>query len=416
MFMQKDMQEKLQNNSKILALALLVAFIAVSNQAFPQAPDENYLAGCAGMIQGDYRKAVEDFSYAITRNNADEQLFIKRGEAYMKLKEFDRAGEDFSEANMIYPDVADLWLARCYALAGDKEKAIVFLTGHLKSEFRLPEDSLIKDSSFDELQTTPEWHALWQNEWYNDEEKVVAELGYYRKKKRFDEAGSLLSGELLKNPNSKVLYSIKGKLAYEQGNYAAAIADYTSALNLDKNLVSVYANRGKAYLKAGKFRDAVNDFNKALKEDPADFGTYLQRAGAYAGNRMWDQAIKDLQLYLKYFNNDQTVLHRCGEYYYEAEDYINALKYFNLNLRDDPNNSLYYKSRGKTYLRTATYRYALSDLSMSLDLNPGDAETWMFMGLAKIRSGEKEKGCSDLQRAQRMGNVEAVKYIVDYCK
>jgi tetratricopeptide (TPR) repeat protein len=416
MFMPKDMQEKLQNKSKILALALLVTLIVVGNQAFTQAPDENYMSGCAGLVRGDYRQAVEDFSYAITRNNADEQLFIKRGEAHLKLKEFDRAGEDFSEANVIYPGVADIWLARCYALAGDKGKAITFLTGHLKSEFRLPEDSIKQDHAFDELQASPEWHAIWQNEWYSDEEKVEAELGYYSKKKRFDEAGSLLAGELSKNPNSKVLYSIKGKLAYDQGNYAAAIADYTSALNLDKNLASVYPARGKAYLKAGKFRDAVNDFNRALKTDPADFGTYLQRAEAYAGNRIWDPAIRDLQIYLKYFNNDQKVLHQCGEYYYESEDYINALKYFNLNLRDDPNNSLYYKSRGKTYLKTSTYRYALSDLSMSLDLNPEDAETWMYMGLAKIRSGDKEKGCSDLQRAQRMGNVEAVKYIVDYCK
>jgi len=77
MFMLKDMQEKLQNRTRILAFALLITWIAISNQAFTQTPDENYLAGCAGLIKGDYRKAAEDFSYAITRNNADEQLFIK---------------------------------------------------------------------------------------------------------------------------------------------------------------------------------------------------------------------------------------------------------------------------------------------------------------------------------------------------
>jgi Flp pilus assembly protein TadD len=84
-------------------------------------------------------------------------------------------------------------------------------------------------------------------------------------------------------------------------------------------------------------------------------------------------------------------------------------------VKEDPVNSLYFKSRGKTYLKTATYKYAVSDLSMSLDLNPEDAETWMFLGLAKIRSGDKVNGCSDLRKAQQLGNTEVLRYIVDNC-
>jgi tetratricopeptide (TPR) repeat protein len=416
MFMMKDMQVKQQRNSNLPAIAAVVIMLTACIQAFPQAPDENYLSGCASLLKGAYGNAAESFTYAITRNNADENLFIKRGEALMKLKDFNRAEDDFREANMIYPGVADLWLARCYALTGKQEEAITFLTSHLKSEFRIPEDSIKKDQAFDNLQTSAEWDALWQKEWYSDEEKLAAELSYYSRKKQYDEAGSLLSEQLAKTPDNKDLYSLRGKLAYDQGNYAASIADYTTALNLDKNFVSLYSRRGMAYLMAGRFKDAVNDFNKALKQDPAGFGLYIQRAAAYAGIKSWESAIKDLQLYLKYFENDQEVRHKCGEYYYEAEDYINALKYFNRNLLEDPNNSTYFKSRGKTYLKTATYRYAISDLSMSLDLNPEDAETWMYLGIAKIRSGDKENGCSDLQKAQRMGNTEVVKYLVDYCK
>lgn len=397
-------------------IALIIALFINVNQAFPQVPDENYLAGSASLIKGEYGKAVESFSFAISRNNSDEQLFIKRGEARMRQRDFVQAEEDFREANLIYPGVADLWLARCYALAGEKGKALTFLASHLNSEFRVPEDSIKKDQAFDEIQTSAEWYALWQKEWYTDEEKLASELSYYSRKNLFDEGNILLSDQLTKNPDSKVLYSLKGKMAYDQGNYAAAIADFSTALNLDKNFIAVYSERGMANLKAGRFKEAVNDFNKALKDDPADFELYIQRAGAYAGMKSWVPAIRDIQLYLKYFENDQKILHQCGEYYYAAEDYINALKYFNRNLLEDPNNSLYYKSRGKTYLKAATYRYAISDLSMSLDLNPEDAETWMYLGIAKIQSGDKENGCSDLQRAQRMGNAEAVKYIVDYCK
>jgi len=53
---------------------------------------------------------------------------------------------------------------------------------------------------------------------------------------------------------------------------------------------------------------------------------------------------------------------------------------------------------------------------MSLDLNPEDAETWMYLGIAKIQSGDKENGCSDLEKAQKLGNAQALKYIIENCR
>ena len=397
-------------------MIVMMVLIITCKQAFTQAPDENYLTGCASLIQGDYVKAVESFSSSISHNNSDEQLFIKRGASLLHLKDFERAMNDFKEANLIYPGVADFWLARSYALSGENEKAIDFLTSHLKSEFRLPEDSIKKDHAFDRLQNTPEWYALWQKEWYNNEEKITAEVNYYCKKKLFEEANSLLTQEMARTSDNKFLFALKGKLYFDQGNYAGAIADYSTALNLDKNGMPVYFQRGVAYFKAGRFKDAVNDFNKAIKDDPSNFGLYLKRAEAYAGIQSWESAIKDMLLYLRYFESDQHAQYQCGDYYFEDGDYMNALKYFNRNLKEDPNNSVYYKSRGKTYLKTATYRYAISDLSMSLDLNPDDAETWMYLGIARIQSGDKENGCSDLEKAQKMGDNQALKYIIENCQ
>jgi len=414
--MLKDMLEKQPRNRKLAAIAAILVLLACGERASAQVPDENYMAGTACLLKGEYAKASENYTLAITRNNADERLFIRRGESWLKQKDYDRAADDFMEANLIDPGVADLWLARCYALSGDNEKAFTYLTSHLKSPFRIASDSIKKDRAFDLLQDSPEWYSTWQNDWYNEEEKLAAEANYYRRKKQPDQAQQILSSGMGEYPESIALFSLKGAVSYDQGNYAASIADYSRALEIDKAYIPAYRARGMAYLKAGRFRDAVNDFNRVLKDDPADFRLYQLRSEAYAGLRSWDPAIKDMLVVLKYFGEDQDILYRCGELYYQAGDYINALKYFNLNLRDDPNNSAYFKSRGKTYLKTSTYRYAVSDLSMSLDLNPDDAETWMFLGLAKIQSGDKENGCSCLDKAQKMGNAEALKYIVDTCQ
>jgi tetratricopeptide (TPR) repeat protein len=414
--MLKDMLKTLRNNAAFTVFLLPVLLLAVTLPAEAQMADEQYLEGCAHYSKGDYEKAALSFSLAIIRNNADEQLYIKRGISLLQFNETERAIADFTEANIINPQVADIWLARSYAITEDYDKALSFLRSHLNSTFRLPEDSIKKDPAFDKLQETPDWHSLWQKDWYSSTEKVISEAEYYIRKRQFDQAISLLDEEISRDPSEQALLLTRGNVHYQQGNYAIAISDYSAVLNKDKSAKGVYAQRALAYLKSGRFKEAVNDYNKAVKEDPGNFSLYLQRGEAYAGQEAWEQAIRDMQLYTKYFKDDLFASYLCGEYYYKAEDYINALRCFNLNLKEDPNNGLYYKARGKTYLKTATYRYALSDLAMSLDLRPDDAETWMFIGICKIQSGDTENGCSDLVRAERMGSTEALKYIVDNCR
>jgi tetratricopeptide (TPR) repeat protein len=431
--MLKVMLERLPNRVVVVFFILALSF---SGTARAQAPDASFMAGCAYFKNGELQKALERFTLAIARNNADERLFIMRGQVSLLLKDYESAIGDFNEANDILPGVSDIWLSRAYALAGDQDKALAFLKSHLASSYRLPEDSIKKDPAFDRLLTSQGWYSLWEKEWYNDEDLAVAEVAYYQRKGFPDKAMELLDAGIRKSPNSAGLLTLRGEVNFTTGNYAAAIADYSGAIELYKTgqgggylplegLKSGksglaggggYSLRGMAYLKAERYKDAISDFTRVLKDNPGYFPGFLYRAEAYAGMKSYDEAIRDVQTYLQYFDRDLQAVYQCGEYYFMAEDYIHALKYFNRNLKEDPNNSTYYKARGKAYLKSGTYRYAISDLSMSLDLNPDDSETWMYIGLAKVLSGDKENGCSDLEKARQMGNTEVLKYIIENCK
>jgi tetratricopeptide (TPR) repeat protein len=418
------MQAKSPNRIILVLLAFALVF---SQGAKSQTPDAGLLAGCAFYRSGNYTKALESFTVAISRNNADERLFLYRGRVLLELKDYENAIKDFSEANEIIPGIGDIWLAKANALAGNADQALAFLKSHLSSDFRMPEDSIKKDRAFEGLHASQGWYALWEKDWYNDQEKAGKEAAYYLKKGQPDKAISYLDEQITGPQSGPGLFALRGKVYLKQGNYAAAIADYTSALNMGKKAgqsqplptlnpeESSYYNRALAYSGAGRFKDALADFNRALREFPENFDGYLQRAAVYAGMENYEAARKDVLFYLNYFKDDQKAIFLCGEYYYDGGDFMNALKYFNINLKEDPVNALYFKARGKTYLKTATYKYAMSDLSMSLDLNPDDSETWMYLGLAKIQSGDKANGCSDLHKAQQMGNTEVLKYIVDNC-
>ena len=405
----------LSNMKSNMRLCLMAMLLTLTGIVFAQ-NDDQYLTGNAFLVKGDYTRAVESLSMAIMRNNSDEHLYIKRGQALLKVNDVLKAIEDFNEANLIDPGVADLWLARAYALDGDHDNALKYLENHLSSAFRISEDSIKKDPAFNGIQDDPAWHSLWQKDWYNESEKTAADVMYYMKRKQYEQAVTRLDEAIVKDPDNVELIQLRGKVFLKQENYAAAAGDFSSAIKSDKFSTANFTDRGFAYLKSGRFKDAVNDYNKALKDDPANFPLYLQRAEAYAGQANWPSAIKDIQLYMKYFEDDMHALYLCGEYYYSGGDYMNALKCFNRNLKEDPNNALYFKARGKTYLKTATYRYAISDLSMALDLSPNDSETWMYHGLSSIQTGDKENGCSSLNKARKLGNTEAVRYILENCE
>jgi tetratricopeptide (TPR) repeat protein len=427
MYMQKDMPEKLRNKAALLLLLVLSGWAT----GYGQTPDEGYMAGMAALKLKNLPDAAEKLTYALSRNNSDDRIYLARGEAYLLMKDYSKAEADFREANEILPGVADIWLARLYARMESPEKAAAMLRAHLLSPFRLPEDSIRKDPAFDAIQDSPEWYSLWEKEWYSAPEKAISEAGYYLKKAMPDLAFASLNKALETDPAAAGLYSQRGRVYLETGNYAAAISDFTSALNMGRrssgnrettegvyldNSSDILYNRGRAFLAAGRFKDALADFNRLLREEPALFDAYLLRAEAEGGTGSWDQAVLDVKRYLDFFPEDRKAVFQCGTSYYNAEDYINALRCFNTVLREDTGNPLYFKARGKTYLKTATLPYAISDLAMSLDLDPTDGETWMYLGQAKMQTGLKEEACSDFRKAVQLGYIAALQFQVDNCR
>ncbi|MBN2275901.1 MAG: tetratricopeptide repeat protein [Bacteroidales bacterium] len=380
-----------------------------------QSPDHYYLKGMAALQQNQPEAAVQALNDAIGRNNSDERYYLCRADAYYRLGKFDLAASDYDEAGSIMPGCGDLGLARVYAATGEAEKSIDCLKRHLRSDYRLSATTITKDLAFSPLHGMDEWHDLWQQDWYSDIEKAEAEVEYYLKKKDAGQALEFLNGKMTSFQKEARYYALRAGAYFVQENYAAAVADYSMALSLNKTEPDYYFSRGLAFLRSERYKDAIDDFTKGLRYEPSRFAFYLERAKANAGLYDYKTAAEDIEFYLGFFDGDQDAIALCGEMYFQYGDYINALKCFNKNLKADPNNPAYYKARGKTYVKTGTIAYGINDLSMSLDLKPDDGETWLYLGLAKYEMGDREAACSNLKKAQHYGNTLAVKYIVEYC-
>ncbi len=402
-------------NKIVKKIFLVIGASAFGLLTIAQSHTQFFLKGVAALMQKQYNESVSMFTEAIRLNNTSEKYYLMRAEAFLFLGQFNDAINDYNEANSLKTGIADYGLSRTYAKSGDYKNALLYLQRHLESLYRNPSSVIKKDDAFAQFKYTDEWHDLWQKDWHSNFDKLTEEVDYYIRKGDIESALEYLNNSYSDYQKEPCYYALRAKLYALKENYAAAIADYSAALSLNKDSSSYYFSRGLAYLKSEKYKNAIDDFTRGLKLSPENFEFYLTRANAFAGLSDFSSAIKDVEFYLGFFTEDQKAIFSCGEYYYQNADYLNALKYFNKNLKIDSANPEYFKARGKTYLQTKTFNYAINDLAMSLDLKPDDGETYLYMGLAKYGSGNKDDACSDFQKAIRLGNKLALKYSIDYC-
>jgi tetratricopeptide (TPR) repeat protein len=79
------------------------------------------------------------------------------------------------------------------------------------------------------------------------------------------------------------------------GQYAAAIADYSSAIRLDPQWFD-YKNRAASYEETGDYARALADINEAMALEPKDPVLSVIRAGLYARSGHWDGRLSCRQL------------------------------------------------------------------------------------------------------------------------
>jgi tetratricopeptide (TPR) repeat protein len=117
------------------------------------------------------------------------------------------------------------------------------------------------------------------------EGKVV---GYY------SQDGKLISGETAEEAFNKA------EKYYSQKAYDEAIAEYTTAIEINPNYAKAYTKRGVAYASKGDNEQAEKDLSRAIELDPNNPNAYFERMMFYqilTGKE--DAAQKDSDKYLQ---------------------------------------------------------------------------------------------------------------------
>ena len=171
-----------------------------------------------------------------------------------------------------------------------------------------------------------------------------------------------------------IAFHNRGSAQYRKGDYARAIADLTSAIELDPKLAEAFNTRAWAYYYKWEpdYGSAIADATRAIELDPklaerdpklAD-GFARRAAGAY--NRTeYDRAI------------------------------VEATRANQL----DPKNVLAFLSRGRAYNEKGDYERAIADLTRGIELSPTFANSHLYRGVAHLKIGKLDLARADLTKA-----------------
>src|SRR5258706_641353 len=226
--------------------------------------------------------AIRDYGRVLARQNglAPEQLaflYVRRGVCHRRLLEFDPAVADIRQAIAIQPETAYFWacLGIAHYYQGQIEPAVTELSHAIELEYFGDEraweiramcyqalgehDKAIHDFSVRLGMDVPAFPQLWAQRAYSH-----LLLGQYAQAihdcdhgERLDTAGDTFD-----------LYRIRAHARYVLGEAGAALADFSRAIALRRDLAELYLWRGLAYKSLGDQQASADDLTEFVQHNP----------------------------------------------------------------------------------------------------------------------------------------------------
>jgi tetratricopeptide (TPR) repeat protein len=114
-----------------------------------------------------------------------------------------------------------------------------------------------------------------------------------------------LAAEIAQQPRYAPFYNDRATVLFETGDYAGAVRDYTTALDIMPDSFSLRANRAVAYFEMGDFSKAVEDLNEVVRMRPEDAQSFVDRGWAKYHAHLFQEAVADYQQALQLDPNSQ---------------------------------------------------------------------------------------------------------------
>jgi tetratricopeptide (TPR) repeat protein/sporulation protein YlmC with PRC-barrel domain len=219
-------------------------------------------------------ESLNDLNRAITLNNKLAGVFAKRAELvtdnlYCNNNNISQAVSDYESAINLDPTNPQFWISKGWLHVQLKEmkkllecaKRATTLSPKNESGYYLYGSYYIENGNYTKaLEYIKKGLLVSGNSTFG----FIYVDQVMEKSKKYDDAIKLYSDLIKQNPNKRVFYTCRAGYYTKVKNFKKAIADYTSAINLD-NSPFTYGLRADCYYNDGNKVAALSDYQKACE-------------------------------------------------------------------------------------------------------------------------------------------------------
>ena len=183
------------------------------------------------------------------------------------------------------------------------------------------------------------------------------------------------------------------------GDVNGAIADCSSAIDLDPKLTSAHYNRGIAGLRNGDLDGAISDLSRAIDLSPNTGDYYNDRGLAKLRKDDNDGAIADFTRSTELDPKNALAYRNRALARNIKKDADGALADYNRAIELDPKNASAFNNRGNIKTSKGDVDGAIADFTRAIGLNTNLAIAYKNRGEAKQAKGDWAGANEDLKRA-----------------
>lgn len=365
---------KPETYKKILHTAIFVLLFAFLTGC-AASPDKLYSDGKVDYEKGNYEKAVDNFTQALTKKPDLIDAYYQRGLSYLKLGQTDKAKADFTTVIEKKPD---------------------FTFAYIKRGEILKDGNLIGDAMKDfekALELSPK------------NSRALNFMGECQVKMLEPEkALELFKKSVESDPQyGDAFYNLARYYLEQDGNSQKALENFILADKKKPNNSEIKRQIGALFMRMGYFDKGEEFLNKAIELDPSNSGAILDKAEMEAlYNGDYEKAIEEVnKVIAKDPKNADAFMVRADYTLSGWNDNKKALEDIAKALELNPNLPDAYYLRGIINLQILKQNdKAVEDFSKAIDLMPRNPKALYGRYQAKLKLGKNKEAEEDLKKAK----------------
>ncbi|QDT34570.1 tetratricopeptide repeat protein [Thalassoglobus polymorphus] len=307
-----------------------------------------------------FKRAISDMNAAIAIDTENPKLRNTRGYFLLLLKEYDAAERDFNKAIDLDREYPQVYNNRGLVFIGQDQ--------HIKAlnDFQMA------------IKLNPEYVDAYNN------------LGF--------------------------VY-----LQMEDPDYPKAIETFTKVLEIDSKYLNALSNRGRAYLKLEQFDAAIADFTTAIEIQPENDQYYLHRSEAYkaAGNEelskkdlqhvVWTQRLNEINRRIANNSKNIDLWIARGRHMLLNDRIESAERSFDNAIALDGKNVIALTDRVKLHFSQGQFTEAADLCTKALEKNDS-TEIRSLRGNAYLQAGKLDEAIADYEACRRFDSLVVEAY------